>query len=93
MLNSILGPNISAISPKLDQELLPAVMVLLHQKLKTKTTNENWDIYTESNLFEARRILPVLDALRLRLDDLLVQWPEHVTLLQVRIIFFVKFRC
>lgn len=71
------------ISHKLDPILLPSVMLLLHDKFKTKPTSENINMYTEPDVSEARNILPVLDALESRLEELLEQWPQNLTLEQV----------
>lgn len=45
--------------------------------------NQSYDIYHDSNLKEISQVLPVLSRFLSRLQQLLQEWPEHPTLVQV----------
>lgn len=45
--------------------------------------SEEYDIYHDSNLKEILQVLPILTSFKDRLQQLLEEWPEHPTLVQV----------
>ncbi|XP_046863857.1 midasin-like [Xenia sp. Carnegie-2017] len=45
---------------------------------------EEYDIYHDSNLKETVKVVPILLRFKTRLEQLLVEWPEHPTLAQVK---------
>lgn len=45
---------------------------------------EEYDIYHDSNLKETAKVVPILLRFKTRLEQLLVEWPEHPTLAQVK---------
>ena len=45
--------------------------------------SEEYDIYHDSNLREIIQVLPILRSFKSRLQQLLEDWPEHPTLVQV----------
>jgi len=62
------------------------MLVLLSESQKIPDGSS--DFYTEPNVAEARKCIPILENLQKRVEELLVQWPEHVTLLQVMFFSF-----
>ncbi|XP_046860805.1 midasin-like isoform X2 [Xenia sp. Carnegie-2017] len=44
---------------------------------------EEYDIYHDSNLKETVKVVPILLRFKTRLEQLLVEWPEHPTLAQL----------
>lgn len=53
--------------------------------------NCHYDFYRDTNISESKQCVPLLNAIQKRVDELLSEWPDHPTLLQVRFPVFSAF--
>jgi hypothetical protein len=51
----------------------------------SEVLNPNYDFYRHSNISEAKRCIPLLNDLMIRISELRAEWPDHPTLNQVLI--------
>ena len=49
----------------------------------TKESSQ-YDFYRDTNISESKQCIPLLNAIQKRIDERLVDWPDHPTLIQVR---------
>ncbi|CAH1402253.1 unnamed protein product [Nezara viridula] len=45
--------------------------------------NNHYDFYRDTNISESKQCIPLLNAIQKRVDELLVEWPDHPTLQQI----------
>lgn len=66
------------------QDYLPAIMLKIHeQKINIReetTVSQNYNIYTDVNISEARKVVALVEATQSAIHPILEAWPEHATL-------------
>jgi midasin len=70
-------------SPVPSESMLPGALLLSHgrwERLQGTGAPATINIYTDADPVEARRICDVTTSLRLRIEEIIVTWPEHALL-------------
>lgn len=58
----------------------------INQGLETKEHKKSYDYYKDSNVEEVKRCVPLLDAILKKVSELMEEWPDHPTLISIKII-------
>jgi len=66
------------------QDYLPAILLKIHEQktnIREETTvSANYNIYTDVNISEARKVVALVEATQSVIHSILEAWPEHATL-------------
>ncbi|KAJ7717676.1 midasin nuclear AAA ATPase [Mycena metata] len=84
-LGGLLQNHFSSLSDVIDTESLPLQLALLRTRLSSMQTSptslhEPYNFYGDSNILEARKAVAVINALKMRLQVLVEEWPDQMVL-------------
>ncbi|KAJ7029287.1 midasin nuclear AAA ATPase [Mycena alexandri] len=84
-LGGLLQTHFSSLSDVIDAESLPLQLALLRTRLSSTQTSptslhEPYNFYGDSNILEARKAVAVINALKMRLQVLVEEWPDQMVL-------------